>query len=162
MIECKKPDQLKPDEINQFVEFVKEFGHIPNINNIRTGVRNAEVLFRKFNGSTLLGVAAVKRPLVSYKKRIFTGVGSRYDYNFFALELGYIAVHPDHTGGGIGDSLIKVAVVKIANRAAFATARESNNWTSKHLAQYDFVQEDKSYGEGSDKFLLFIRKAPLT
>ena len=45
MIECKKPDQLKPDEINQFVEFVKEFGHIPNINNIRTGVRNAESFF---------------------------------------------------------------------------------------------------------------------
>ena len=162
MIEYKQPDQLRPDEINQFVEFVKEYGHIPNINNIRTGVRNAEVLFRKFNGSTLLGIAAVKRPLASYKKRIFTSVGSRYDYKSFALELGYIAVRPDHTGRGIGDSLIKIAVVRIANRAAFATSRESNNWTSKHLAKYGFVQEDKSYGEGSDKFLLFIRKPSLT
>tara|TARA_R110002072_G_scaffold116942_8_gene247656 strand:- start:2370 stop:3626 length:1257 start_codon:yes stop_codon:yes gene_type:complete len=99
------PNDCSEKQIDQFVELVAMGGEVAD--GVRNRTRRAKTLgFVEYDGVPV-GVAAVKRPLKNYKKKVFKESRSPLDVDEFSLELGWIYLKENHRGKGQMTPLIE-------------------------------------------------------
>ena len=97
---------LSPSDCNQqaladFENLVIEAGTV-DPQGLKERIRDASrLLFLRESGGQLIGVGALKQPLLSYRSRVFTQARAAVQADEYPIELGWIAVAKSHQRRGL-------------------------------------------------------------
>jgi GNAT superfamily N-acetyltransferase len=150
------PASLTETEIGDFIAMVRAGGEIGG-NVLERNVRAAASLLTVRQGECLVGVAALKNPLPSYRKKIQEKSGVDLDPTKFPLELGYVFVLPSAGGQGIATALCATALGDRDQLGIFATTRVDA--MAHILCKLGFQQAGRSYASTPSKgpLRVFVR-----
>lgn len=99
----------------------------------------------------LAGVAAIKVPRPTYRKKVFAGAGVANLFSHFSLEFGWVFVLPEFRGLGIAHTLLRELLVKSNDRNIFATTAANNQVMERILKRSGFEQMGQHFqGEQSN------------
>jgi len=126
---------------------------------LATNIENAKALvFGRIEGK-VRGVAALKCPLASYRKRIEDKADFPLDEGKFPYELGYVFLAPEARKKGLSHCLIAAALEHAGGAAVFATARIDNDRMLTALAKAGFKRVGRDFpGRGTRIIRLLIRQ----
>jgi len=112
-------------------------------------------LFLRESNGQLVGVGALKRPLLSYRSRVFTQARTAVPADDYPIELGWIAVAKSHQRRGLWRRVIIQLISLAENENLFATTRADAR-ALRFAADYGFKPAGKPYpsGRGYDLVLL--------
>jgi len=97
----------KLDEFRRLVEKGEEV--VPN--GLRKRIRRAFLLAFAYIGDSVVGIAALKNPFPSYKKKVFEKSGLIHRYHEFDKELGWVFVEEEHRGKGYSNQLVEAVLL---------------------------------------------------
>jgi predicted GNAT family N-acyltransferase len=107
-------------------------------------------------------VAALKKPLNSYRTGVFTRTSAALPADAFPLELGYVYVDLSHRNKGYGSTLITKTIEAFPQEGIFATTRIDNDQMQKLLCRSGFSVLGKDYpsAEISTRLLRLFGRTP--
>jgi GNAT superfamily N-acetyltransferase len=123
-------------------------------------IRDASrLLFLRGSNRQLVGVGALKHPLLSYRTRVFAEAGIAALSDAYRVELGWVAVAKSHQGRGLSRRIIGQLVSSAENENLFATTRADAR-AMRFATDYGFKPVGKPYpsGRGYD-LVLYLRNA---
>ena len=123
-------------------------------------IRDASrLLFLRESNGQLVGVGALKHPLLSYRSRVFAEARATASADQYPIELGWIAVAKSHQGRGLSRRIIGQLINRAENENVFATTRTDPR-ALRFAADYGFKLAGKPYpsGRGYD-LVLYLRGA---
>ena len=110
-------------DMEDFIRLVRK-GEAVAEHYVRNGIerKGAKMVLAKLD-DTLVGVAALKVPLKTYRNRIESEAKSGHSIPEvkYPFELGYVAVDADHGGRGTGKQLVDSVLYLSGGRGLFAT-----------------------------------------
>lgn len=156
----KHPDECSQIELADFVALVRAGEEVATAI-LEERVRAAERLTFLFKGKCLLGIAALKNPLSSYRKSVSAKSGFILDAVAFPYELGYVFVLPSARGRRLSNVLVSSIITHIASKGIWATSRTDNHVMHRTLLRYGFAVCGQPYtsGRGKHQLQLFSRPA---
>lgn len=153
-----EPNSFSRDERRRFVELVELGGEV-DLDALQQNVENARALvFARSNGR-VLGIAALKRPKLNYRKKIAAKSGFDLDSDLYLFELGYVFVQQEARGSRLSHRLVASALDQTDGRQVFATARTHNIGMLCTMRRAGFLQVGNDYsGRRDGTFIrLFVR-----
>jgi GNAT superfamily N-acetyltransferase len=155
---------LSPSDCNQqtladFENLVIEAGTV-DPQGLTERIRDAfRLLFLRESNGQLVGVGALKHPLLSYRSKVFAKAGTTAEPNQYRVEVGWVAVAESHQGRGLLRRIIGQLISLTANENLFATTRADSR-AMRLAADYGFKPAGKPYpsGRGYD-LVLYLRNA---
>ena len=156
----KSPDDCLSIEIGAFIAFVRAGGEV-SIQGLSERIRDATALvFARVDG-LVIGVAALKQPQPSYRRRVSSESGAPIPATEFPYELGWVYVSPESRGKGYSLLLSQAALAKNKGAGVFATSRTDNIAMHRSLAKHGFVATGKPFTSGRGRHLVqvFVRHA---
>ena len=124
-------------------------------------IRNASrLLFLRESNGQLVGVGALKHPLLGYRAKVFAKARVTTPPDEFRVELGWVAVAKSHQGRGLSRRIIGQLISLAENENLFATTRADAR-AMRFAVDYGFKPAGKPYpgGRGYD-LVLYLRNAP--
>ena len=123
-------------------------------------IRSAVRLVFLSVGCCLSGIAALKRPLESYRRGVADKSGIALSEEDYPFELGWVFVMPSARGRRFSLDLTSAAVAAASTSGVFATSRTDNAGMHATLARCGFLPAGKPYpsGRGKHQLQLFLRK----
>ncbi len=157
---ARPPQSFAEAEIQDFMAMVRAGGEVGD-GVLERNVRNAEYLVVVRWVSCLVGVAALKNPLDSYRQNIKSRAGVAVDAQDFPFELGYVFVLPSARHQGFAGRLCRAALAPANGKGVFATARTNNDDMNAILSNFAFSKTGRPYGSarGGHQLQLFVRHA---
>ena len=117
------PAECTPQALADFEKLVMEAGTVdPQGLTQRIGDASRLLFLRESNGQ-LVGVGALKHPLLSYLTRVFAEARATASAHEYPIELGWIAVAKSHQGRGLSRRIIGRLMSLAENENIFATTR---------------------------------------
>ena len=153
------PADCTPQALADFERLVSEAGTV-DPQGLTERIRNASrLLFLRESNGQLVGVGALKHPLLSYRRRVFAQAGAAVPVDEYPVELGWIAVAKSHQRRGLWRRIIRQLINLAENENLFATTR-SDARTMRLAADFGFKPAGKPYpsGRGYD-LVLYLRNA---
>lgn len=158
-IAAAAPDGFSQDERDLFGALVRKAGEVSE-NALATNLKTAKALVFGRIAGKVLGIAALKRPQATYRKRIREKAGVDISLESYPYELGYVYVLPEARGKKLSHGLIASALAHAEGAAVFATARTDNAAMLAALANAGFKQAGEDYrGRGTRMIRLVVRSA---
>ena len=157
---AKSPGDCTNIEIGAFIAFVRAGGEV-SIQGLPERIRAAAALvFARVDG-TVVGVAALKQPLASYRRRVASESGAPISAAEFPYELGWVYVSPESRGKGVSLLLSLAALAESKGAGVFATSRTDNPPMHRSLVKAGFVATGDSFASSRGKHSLqvFVRHA---
>lgn len=156
----KPPEAFSEPEILDFMALVHTGYEVGNVM-LERNVRNATCLVFGRQASCLVGVAALKNPLTSYRQNIESMAVVALNDMEFPFELGYLFVLPSARLQGLAVKLCQAALSLAACRGVFATARTNNDGMAVVLAKVGFSKAGQPYRSTRSNYRLrlFVRYA---
>ena len=154
----KCPGDCSNIEIGAFVAFVRAGGEV-SMQGLPERIRgSAALVFARVDG-LVVGVAALKRPQLSYRRRGSTESGAQLPAEEFPYELGWVYVSPESRGKGLSLSLSQAALAESEGAGVFATSRTDNIAMHRSLAKLGFgaVGNPFASGRGKHSLQVFVR-----
>jgi ribosomal protein S18 acetylase RimI-like enzyme len=110
----------------------------------------------------MVGVAALKRPLDSYRAKVAGRAGVKLKPSEWPFELGYVFVSDDQRGVGLGRSLTDALIREAGSANIFATVRANNERMRTVLRRFEFAVAGRDYlsDDGERILSLWIRHRP--
>jgi GNAT superfamily N-acetyltransferase len=153
------PNELSQKERCSFRELVEKGDEVSGAA-LAANVDAAKALVLGRVASEIRGVAALKRPQLSYRKRIECKAGVALEASNYPYELGYVFLLPDVRGKKLSHRLIAAALAHADDAGVFATARVDNIPMLATLAVAGFTQTGRDYpGRGKRTIRLLVRPA---
>ena len=121
----REPGRLSASELGQFCEFVRRGDEVLSPG-LEARAKNAKALVLLQVDSELVGIAAIKQPLKTYRDGVFKKAGVPEAAKAFQLELGWVYVPPEHRRQGYSRVLSVAAMSQTGRQPAFATTRLDN------------------------------------
>jgi len=149
------PSDCNQQELTDFENLVIEAGTV-DPQGLKERIRDASrLLFLRESGGQLIGVGALKQPLLSYRSRVFTQARAAVQADEYPIELGWIAVAKSHQRRGLWRRIIGQLISLTENENLFATTRADAR-AIRLAADYGFIPAGKPYpsGRGYDLVLL--------
>jgi len=149
------PADCTPQALSDFEKLVIEGGTV-DLQGLTERIRNASrLLFLRESNGRLVGVGALKQPLLSYRSRVFAQARAAAPADEYPLELGWIAVAKSHQRRGLWRRIIGQLISLAENQNLFATTRADAR-AIRFAADYGFKAAGKPYpsGRGYDLVLL--------
>jgi GNAT superfamily N-acetyltransferase len=117
----------------------------------------SRLLFLRESNGRLVGVGALKHPLLSYRSRVFTQARTAAPAAEYPIELGWIAVAKSHQRRGLWRRIIRQLVSLAENENLFATTRADAR-AMRFAPDYGFKPAGEPYpsGHGYD-LVLYLR-----
>lgn len=140
----KKPSECSEEEIENFYQLVIE-GDQVDIYGLRDRIKRAALLAFHYEGSTLAGIVAVKRPYEVYKEKVFQKAGVSQKTNEYNLEMGWAFTISEYREKNICSGLTRKLVSEFKSQNIFATVRTDNLATQKILARNGFEKIGEPY-----------------
>lgn len=156
----KAPSACSNIEIGAFIAFVRAGGEVA-IQGLVERIRSAAALVFVHLDGPVVGVAALKQPQASYRRRVSSDSGTPLPVSEFSYELGWVYVSPDARGKGLSFSLSQAALASVAGAGVFATSRTDNVAMHRSLTKLGFEPAGNSYASGRGKYSVqvFVRHA---
>ena len=152
------PAECTPQALADFEKLLIEAGTVdPQGLTQRIGDASRLLFLRESNGQ-LVGVGALKHPLLSYRSRVFAEARAIASADEYPIELGWIVVAKSHQGRGLSRRIIDQLMSLAENENVFATTRTDPR-AMRFAADYGFKLAGKPYpsGRGYD-IVLYLRK----
>lgn len=151
---------LTADARTQFRAFVEAAGEV-NLYTLPDLMVTAVALISLTDDhGNLIGTAAIKRPNENYRRSIFKKAGVGEQADCYAIELGWIHVHPDYRGQGHPKRLMGAAIEVVNSNNVYATTKAAKMHTI--LPRFGFSPLGSTYvslEEPDEQLTLYIRRA---
>ena len=157
----RKPSDCHDTEISDFMALVLAGGEV-TANGLEDRIRCAVSLVFLTIGCCLCGVAALKRPEASHRKRVLSNSGIALPEDQFPFfELGWVFIMPSARGRRFSVDLTRTALFSAGTEGVFSTSRTDNPGMHATLAKFQFVPAGKSWASdrGEHSLQLFLRCA---
>ncbi len=156
----REPSNCDANEIGDFKAFVLAGGEVTP-KGIEDRIRSAFRLVFLSVGCCLRGIAALKRPLQSYRKEISAKSGVPLLEGEYPFELGWVFVMPSARGRRFSLDLTRAAVAAAGSFGVFATSRTDNVAMHATLAKCGFLPAGVHYASdrGNHQLQVFVRHA---
>lgn len=140
---CRTPGKCSDLELDDFCKIVAEGGEVAD--GLKDRLKEASRLgFIKYDG-TIVGTAAIKKPKVTYRAKVFASANSGRAPKDFPYELGWIYLQEAHRKKGQMTKLIGELMPLAGDSNMFATTRKSNVIMQEMLHQLHFQPEGDEY-----------------
>lgn len=151
------PDEMPNDCLTRFVELIRGGGAIPADQAIvEKRLLKAKTLVYLKRGATIVGIAALKVPVESYRARIAESTGFPVPKEDYPYELGYVVVDPSIQGQNLSSKLVSATVAIAAGERLFATT--SSAAMHKVLPRVGFVKSGQEYvNDKGETLTLYVR-----
>jgi GNAT superfamily N-acetyltransferase len=153
------PSDCSPEALADFENLVTKYGTV-DPEGLTQRIHDASrLLFLRESNGQLVGVGALKHPVLSYRSKVFAKARATTPSNEYRVELGWIAVAESHQGRGLSRRIIGQLISLAENESLFATARVDAR-AMRFATDHGFKPEGKPYpsGRGYD-LVLFLRNA---
>ncbi len=156
----KSPTECSNIEICAFIAFVRDGGEV-SIQGLPERIRSAATLVLARIDGLVVGVAALKQPQASYRRRVSSESGALIPAKDFPYELGWVYVSPESRGKGFSLLLSQAALIESKGTGVFATSRTDNIAMHRSLAKLGFEITGSPYtsGRGNHSLQVFARRA---
>lgn len=154
----KSPVDCSNIEIGVFISFIRAGGEVA-VQGLTERIRSAAaIVFAHVNG-VVEGVAALKQPQSSYRRRVSSESATPLSATEFPYELGWVYVLPESRGNGLSLLLTQAAVAEANGAGVFATSRTDNIAMHRSLVKVGFVPVGEPYvsGRGNYSLQVFVR-----
>lgn len=146
----KKPADCTVQELRSFYDLLIEGGQV-NKRGLKDRIKSAELLGFCIVNNEVVGIAAVKKPNVNYKKRVFkeakvSSLAPNYTY-----EVGYAVTKESNTRQGISSALINKLMSKSVSNVFFATTK--SNGMRNLFNKIGFKQLGEDYLNSQEEIL---------
>lgn len=139
-----KPALCSKAELDEFCKFVRQ-GDEVETQGLEARVKRAKALvFLRVDGE-LVGVAALKEPLRTYRDGVFRKALVPDSSKGFRFELGWVFVPPAHRRKGYSRVLSAAAINQCERTPTFATTRLDNVPMQRVLEQIGFRRVGDSW-----------------
>jgi len=121
-------------------------------------IRDASrLLFLRESNGQLVGVGALKHPLLGYRAKVFAKARTTTPPDEYRVELGWVAIAKSHQGRGLSRRIIGKLISLAENENVFATTRADAR-AMRSAVDYGFKPAGKPYpsGRGYD-LVLYLR-----
>ncbi|XOK15612.1 hypothetical protein ACI6PO_28095 (plasmid) [Agrobacterium tumefaciens] len=151
------PGELPIECLARFVELIRGGGAIPgDPSKVEKRLLNAKALVYLRRSGTIVGIAALKRPVESYRTRIGGSAGFPISETDYPYELGYVVVDASMQGQNLSPELVNAIVALAAGERLFATT--SSAAMHKVLPRAGFVKSGQEYKNDNGEMLtLYVR-----
>jgi GNAT superfamily N-acetyltransferase len=157
-ITAAAPTHFTDEERAVFSELVKRGGEVTN-NALATNIKNAKAIVLGKCAEGIQGVAALKRPQASYRKRIGDKAGVALGQKTFPYELGYVFLVPEMQRKGLSHRLVAKALEHTDSAGVFATTRADNAAMLATLSKAGFKSTGNDYrGRDARMIRLLVRR----
>ena len=149
------PADCTPQALADFEKLVIEGGTV-DPQGLTERIRDASrLLFLRESNGGLVGVGALKHPLLSYRSRVFAQARAAAPADEYPIELGWIAVAKSHQRRGLWRRIIGQLISLAENENLFATTRADAR-VMRFAPDYGFKPAGEPYpsGRGYDLVLL--------
>lgn len=156
VVTCR-PGELPKDILARFVELISGGGAIPgDPAKIEKRLLNAKALVYLQRGGTIVGIAALKSPVESYRARIGESAGFLIPEENYPYELGYVVVDASTQGQNLSPKLVNAIVALAADERMFATT--SSAAMHKVLPRAGFAKSGQEYeNDKGETLTLYVR-----
>lgn len=149
------PADCTPQALADFEKLVIEGGTV-DPQGLTERIRDASrLLFLRESNGGLVGVGALKHPLLSYRSRVFAQARAAAPADEYPIELGWIAIAKSHQRRGLWRRIIGQLISLAENENLFATTRADAR-VMRFAPDYGFKPAGEPYpsGRGYDLVLL--------
>ncbi|GAB4362033.1 MAG: hypothetical protein Kow0026_25540 [Oricola sp.] len=143
-IEPLEPADISANDRTRFRDLVIEAGEVGGPA-LATNIANARVLVVIRAADTIRGVAALKRPQDSYRRKIAKRAKVDLVQSAWPYELGYIYIEPELQGRGLSHRLVAATLEHRDNAGVFATVRADNKRMRATLERAGFTPAGEPY-----------------
>jgi predicted GNAT family N-acyltransferase len=153
------PADCTRQELADFENLVIKAGTV-DTQGLTQRIRDASrLLFLRESNGQLVGVGALKQPLLSYRNKVFAKARATARSEEYRIELGWVAVAKAHQGRGLSRRIISQLISLAENENLFATTRADAR-ALRFATDYGFKAAGKPYssGRGYD-LVLYLRPA---
>jgi GNAT superfamily N-acetyltransferase len=160
-IVVRPPGDFGDREIDHLVSLVLSGGEV-SPGGLRGRVMKAHCLAVMRRNNCLVGVAALKRPELSYRTRVTKGAGVPIPRDTFEFELGWVFILPSARGAKLSFPLCESAVRAADKAGIFATSRASNAGMHATMEKLGFLRAGSEWAskQVNDSLQLFVRACP--
>lgn len=158
LIISKKPDACSKHELEAFAHLVTQAGEVDQ-HGLDVRIMRAETLIFLSHAQDLLGVAALKKPGLEYKKSVFRKAKAFALPDSYVFELGWIVVHPSARKQGHSHRLVESSIQLSNDQPIFATSRSDNYPMHQALVKRGFELNGEEYAStrGDYGLVLFTK-----
>ena len=153
------PSDCTPQALADFENLVIEAGTV-DPEGLTQRIRDASrLLFLRQSNGQLVGVGALKRPQLSYRRKVFAKARTTTPPDEYRVELGWAAVAKSHRGRGLSRRIIGQLISLAESENLFATTRADAR-AMRFAADHGFKPAGYPYpsGRGYD-LVLYLRNA---
>ena len=153
------PADCSRQELADFENLVIEAGTV-DPQGLTQRIRGASrLLFLRESNGQLVGVGALKHPLLSYRNKVFAKAQATALLNEYGIELGWVAIAKSHQGRGLSRRIIGQLISLAENENVFATTRADAR-AMRFPTDHGFKRAGKPYpsGRGYD-LVLYVHTA---
>jgi predicted GNAT family N-acyltransferase len=153
------PADCSPQALADFENLVTKYGTV-DPEGLTQRIRDASrLLFLREPNGQLVGVGALKRPLLSYRSKVFAKARATTSPDEYPVELGWVAVAKSRQGRNLSRRIIGQLISLAENENLFATTRADAR-AVRFATDYGFKPAGKPYpsGRGYD-LILYLRNA---
>ena len=154
----RSPSECSENEIKDFMALVLAGGEVA-AKGFQNRVSSAVSLVFLTIGCCLCGVAALKRPEASYRKRVSCSSDRLLTEQAFPYELGWVFVMPSARGHKFSVDLTREALAGAGTHGVFATSRTDNVVMHATLKKFDVLPVGRPWNSrhGDHELQLFVR-----
>ena len=153
----KAPSNCTRDEIKDFTTLAIKGGEVIR-NGLEERIDRAHLLGFCYDGETLIGIAALKKPNEGYRDDVFAKAASPCNAESFDKEIGWAFTDDRYRGQGVCSTLLHDLMKDFAHRNVFATSRSTNKGIHRILGRLGFVQSGNAYPGRNEEIYLFVNK----
>jgi predicted GNAT family N-acyltransferase len=151
--EAKPPAEWTVATRSDFEKLVRAGSEV-NVAGLTKRIAGAATLACHYVGKKLVGVAALKRPTDSYRKKVSERARFALSKEAFPFEVGWVYVSPEGRGHGLSKQLVAACLDVAGSAGVFATTREENDPMRCCLAKIGFKRIGMPYLGERGKHLL--------
>jgi predicted GNAT family N-acyltransferase len=118
----KSPSETSAAVISRFVQMILTGGAIVDTSAaIETRIRKCVSLIYKQQNGIIVGIAALKVPVKSYRERIGQSTGYDISESQYPYEVGYVVIEESARGQGLSQQLVEAVISQASPAGLFAT-----------------------------------------
>lgn len=161
-IQIRAPRDCSDTQRGEFIALVRKGEEVTPDGLEKRVMSAAALIFMRAEDGQLIGIAAMKHPNDSYRKRISKKSGVWLEPKMWPNELGWAYVEEEWRGKKLSRDLVGAALNWAEEVGVFSTSRAENERMHGTLSRFGFVGKGQSYlSERGDYHLkLFVRDKP--
>ncbi|MFD0764471.1 GNAT family N-acetyltransferase [Mucilaginibacter lutimaris] len=159
----KKPDELTPEKLQQIKHFLVAGGEVSTTNIEERIAASHFIAFFQTDG-LIISTASIKKPVKSYRAKVFSKAKTDMDHTGFTYELGYLYTLPRARGKNLSNRLISALLKNLDGEKIFSTTRMNNMQVNLMMKKMGFARIGEPYWntKRSDYLLLYITTVSAT